>query len=448
MVDAARLAVFVDDEVFGAVDETERGGVQRAIGLALFSGAVGRRERLGERRLITERAGRVDRAEQQLQQVQRAAGVKAVAVRADPAHRVHADRTADHLAVFAAMRIGPGDRQFDRIVERGLGEFAGDAADRIGGNAAAFADRVGRVLRVEVAFDQQMEHRHGAAAVGQDVFAYDGGGDVDGVGGAGAALTPALSRGRERGFFGGIRSDVAWRIFGCMRCIRSLRNRSLSRSRERARVRAANPTQRTPQLIASKQPIVRAARIADHQPMRIRIAHQVIQIDPIGLQQLVDQREREQAIGPRPDPDPLVGDRAIAAAHRIDRDDLRAARLQLAQAELDRIGIVILGHAPQHQVTRMLPVGFAEFPERAAQRVQPARGHVDRAEPAVRGVVDRAELLRPPAGQRLRLIAAGEERQFVGIAFADRPQPAGGDAQRFVPFDFAELALAAFAHAQ
>ena len=63
----------------------------------------------------------------------------------------------------------------------------------------------------------------------------------------------------------------------------------------------------------------------------------------------------------------------------------------------------------------------------------------------MRGVVDRAELLRPPAGQRLRLVAAGEERQFIGIAFADRRQPAGRDLQRFVPLDFPELAAAAFA---
>ena len=118
-------------------------------------------------------------------------------------------------------------------------------------------------------------------------------------------------------------------------------------------------------------------------------------------QQLVDQREREQAVGAGADADPLVGDRAVAAAHRVDRDDLGAARLELAQAELDRVGVVVFGHAPEHQVSRVLPVGLAEFPEAAAQRVQPAGGHVHRAEAAVRGVVDGAELLRPPAGQRL-----------------------------------------------
>src|SRR3546814_6090881 len=95
-----------------------------------------------------------------------------------------------------------------------------------------------------------------------------------------------------------------------------------------------------------------------------------------------------------------------------------------------------------------LPVGLAELPERTTQRVQPAGGHVDRAEAAVRGVVDGAELLRPPAGQRLRLVAAGEERELVRVALADRRQPVGGDLQGFFPLDLAELALAAFAHAQ
>ena len=182
--------------------------------------------------------------------------------------------------------------------------------------------------------------------------------------------------------------------------------------------------------------------------MRIRVPHQVIQVDAIAAQQFMDQREGEQPIGARADADPLVRDRAVAGAHRVDRDDLRAARLELAQAELDRVGVVVFGDAPQHQVLRVVPVGFAEFPERAAQRVQPAGGHVHRAEPAVRGVIDRAELLRPPAGERLRLVAAGEEGQLVGIARADRREPGRGDLHRFVPADFLELALAALADAQ
>jgi hypothetical protein len=214
------------------------------------------------------------------------------------------------------------------------------------------------------------------------------------------------------------------------------------------RLCAAIPAKRTPLSIAREQPVVGAARIAHHQPVRIRIAHQVIQIDAVGAQQLVDQREREQPVGAGPDPDPFVGDRAVAAAHRVHRHDLGAARLEPAQAELDRVGIVVLGHAPEHEVARVLPVGFAELPEAAAERVQAAGGHVDRAEAAMRGIVDGTELLRPPAGQRLRLVAAGEEGQLVRVARADRRQPRGGDLERFVPADLAELAAAALAHPQ
>ena len=133
---------------------------------ARLAGPVRRRDRLRIRRLVAERTRRIDRAEQQLQQVQRAAGVEAVAVRADAAHRVHRHRPADHLRVLAAPGVGPRDRQHELAVERRLGQFARDAADGGGGDAAAFADRVGRVLRVEVAFGDQLEHRHRGAAVG------------------------------------------------------------------------------------------------------------------------------------------------------------------------------------------------------------------------------------------------------------------------------------------
>src|SRR3546814_3995030 len=70
----------------------------------------------------------------------------------------------------------------------------------------------------------------------------------------------------------------------------------------------------------------------------------------------------------------------------------------------------------------VVPVRFAELPEAAPQRVQAAGGHVDRAEAAVGRVIDGAELLRPPAGERLRLVAAGQEGQFVRVALADRRQ--------------------------
>jgi hypothetical protein len=182
--------------------------------------------------------------------------------------------------------------------------------------------------------------------------------------------------------------------------------------------------------------------------MRIRILDQVVEVDAVVNQQFADQRADEKAIGAGPDSDPLIGDRGIAGAHRIDRDDLRAAALELAEAELDRIGVVILGDAEHQQVFRLVPIRLAEFPKRSAQRVHAGGSHVDRAEAAVRGIVDRAELLRPPAGQRLRLVAAGEEGELVRIGLADGAEPLRRERQRLVPFDFAELAGPAFADSQ
>jgi hypothetical protein len=182
--------------------------------------------------------------------------------------------------------------------------------------------------------------------------------------------------------------------------------------------------------------------------VRVRVADEIVEVDPIGLQQLVDEREGEETIRAGPDTDPLVGDRTVARAHRIDDDDLRSALLELAQAQLDGIGVMVLRHAPQHQILCMLPVRLAELPERPAERVQPARCHVHGAEAAVRRVVDRAELLRPPASQRLRLVAAGEEGELVGIARADCGEPVGRQRHGLVPLDLTELARAALADAQ
>src|SRR5690606_17816871 len=81
--------------------------------------------------------------------------------------------------------------------------------------------------------------------------------------------------------------------------------------------------------------------------------------------------------------------------------------------------------------------------EGAADRVDAAGRHVHRAETAVRGEVRRAELLRPEAGERLALVAAGEEGEPPGIAVADLRQPARRQLHRLVPLDLAELARAA-----
>ena len=160
------------------------------------------------------------------------------------------------------------------------------------------------------------------------------------------------------------------------------------------------------------------------------------------------QGEDQQAVGPRSDPDPFVGHRRIAGAHGIDRDHLRAPLLEPGEPELDGVAVVVLGDAEQHEPARVLPVGLPELPERAADRIEPGRGHVHRAEPAVRRVVGGAEAARPPAGEGLALVASGEERELARIRFAQGAEPLHGEPDRLLPGDLPELAAPAFAGAQ
>ena len=96
----------------------------------------------------------------------------------------------------------------------------------------------------------------------------------------------------------------------------------------------------------------------------------------------------------------------------------------------------------------MLPVGLAELPEAAADRVLPGGRHVDRAEAAMRRPVGRAEAGGPQAGQRLALVAAGEEGELLRVARPHRRQPGDRERQRLVPADLLEPALAALADAE
>ena len=102
-------------------------------------------------------------------------------MRADATHRVHRDRATDHFAVLAAMRIGPRNRQCEVTVERSFGKFARDTTNRFRRNTAALAHRSRRILRIEIALGEQMKDRNCGAAIGECVFANDGGRDVDRV---------------------------------------------------------------------------------------------------------------------------------------------------------------------------------------------------------------------------------------------------------------------------
>src|SRR6516162_5975778 len=63
------------------------------------------------------------------------------------------------------------------------------------------------------------------------------------------------------------------------------------------------------------------------------------------------------------------------------------------------------------------------------------------------GIIGCPELSRPPSGQCLRLIPAGEEGKLFGVARTDGTEPLRRGIERFIPFDLAELPAAAWSHA-
>ena len=317
LVDALRRAVGIDQQVFRSHREAERRSGQDGIRVDL-AGLARRflRRRAGPRegRLVAEAARHVDGAQHHLQQVDRAAGVKPVRMGGDAAHGVHRDRPADHLVLLAPGPVGPFDVEHDFLVERGLGQFGGDAPDVVCGHAGAQCRGFRAVIGIHVTVGHDLERGHGGAAVFQRVFADHGRRDPGeaGIGDLPGVLVPA----------------------------------------QRFAVGAAG-----------EQAVIGRTRVADHQPRRVGVAHQVVEIDLVGVQQFVDQRQHERAVAARTHPDPFVGNGGIAGLDRVDRHEFRAARLQRRQAHLDRVGIVILRDAEHHEIFGAFPVRFAEFPE-------------------------------------------------------------------------------------
>ena len=194
---------------------------------------------------------------------------------------------------------------------------------------------------------------------------------------------------------------------------------------------------------AIEQAVIIAARVVDHQLGGIGVAHQEVAVEQSLVQDLAGDGQEQRAIGAGLDRHPLVGDGRIAGAHRIDRDEASAAPLELGDGDLERIGMMVLGSADHHEQLGALQIRAAELPERTADGVDETGGHVDRAETAMRGIVGRAVLLGEQAGERLHLIAAGEEREFFRIFGTQLGEPLFEHSEGFVPGDDLEGALAA-----
>jgi hypothetical protein len=99
------------------------------------------RPRVG--RLEAEAAGAIDRSEQDLQQVQRAAGLESVGMGRDPAHGVKRHRPADHLVVPLALHVGPGPLDHHFALECRLGDLAGEAGDGVSRDPGPLRHRSG-----------------------------------------------------------------------------------------------------------------------------------------------------------------------------------------------------------------------------------------------------------------------------------------------------------------
>ena len=320
--------------------------------------------------------------------------MEAVGVGGNAAHRMHGDRPAGHPLVPPSGPVRPRLLDRHRLLERGAGDLGGDPPNRCRRHAGRASDGVGCELRLLVAAYEKFERGRPRATVGETVAA--------------GQCRRDLGRERRRQFFG-----------------------------------PQVPAQRCAVLVPRDQPVLRTALVPDHQPRRVGVADQEFGIDAAGAQQLVHEGKYEQSVGAGPDSDPFVGDRRVAGSYRVDGDELRAIRLELGKPDLDRIGVVILGDPEHEQQAGVFPVGLAELPERSADRVDPGRRHVDRAETPVRGMVRRAELARPPAGERLALIPSGEERELLRIRATDGAQPIDGQSNCVFPLDFLEPALAA-----
>src|SRR5262245_57188159 len=299
----------------------------------------------------------------------------------------------------ASEPVGPWNVELDLFLESGMRQFGSDAADGGGRDAGRLCYALGCVVVAEKPLGEQLENWHRFTPIAE-----------------------AEDSRKSRCEVGG-------------NCVGDLAG-------------AYVVDERVAVFVTRKQAVFGSSGGADHQPGRIGVAHEVIDIDLMRPEQLLDHGPDEQPVAAWPEADPLVGDGAVARPHRIDRYKFDTPLFELAKPDLDGIGGVVLGDPEHHEVARAVPVGIAEFPERATEGIHAGCRHVDGAEPAVGGEVRRAVLHRPPARQGLALVAAGEEGEPSRIRATRLAEPLGREPQSLLPRDLLEVAGAAFANAQ
>ena len=364
--------------------------IKRGTGCHLAMRLWVRRGGLGVGRFEAHAAGGFDGPEDDLQRVQRAAGLEAVGMGRDPAHRVKADRAAHHLGMFLAAEIGPFLIDLDGLVESDLRKLRGNGADAVGADAATLFHGLWRIFVRQVAVGHEVKDR----AVRDTLVAV------------------------RRGEVGFHPLPVPWG----------------------KAARAPVDDLRLAVVVAQEEAVLIGFLILIDQNRGIGEARQIVEVDAARFHQAMDERQDEQTVRAGRDPHPFIRHRVIAGADRVHADDLGPTFLDLAQPDLDGVAVVVFGHAEDHHKLGQVPVRLSEFPESTAHGVDAGSGHVDRTKPAVGREIGGAIALRPKPGEALRLVAAGEEGELFGGGLADRFQPADGKLQRLVPGNLLELA--------
>ncbi len=148
LVDAGGAAIVLQRQIVGALDKAEVRAIERlSRRYAAMRFGVGA-DWFGVGRFEAETARYFDRAQQDLQQVQGAAGLKAVGMGGNSAHGMEADRAARHGFVGLAAEIRPFMVQLEGLVKGDAGQFGGNGADFFWLYAAVFGHGLGRVLIV------------------------------------------------------------------------------------------------------------------------------------------------------------------------------------------------------------------------------------------------------------------------------------------------------------
>ena len=333
--------------------------------------------------------------------------MKAIAVRRQPAHGMKRHWPRLRAEVLLAPGVCPGDGQLESLFECGVTHFNGQLADAVSTYAGDGFGPLGCARGHAVA--QQLKRWCDAGAIGQHVVAFQRWvatlGDALGVSvqNLPAGLVPHQLVVR-------VAAVARWPLF---------------------RIR-----------VKRKQAFA-CTLVQHYQLRRIGKALEKRMVKVVGSNQFMQQRHEQRAIGAGADGNPFVRNGRITCAHRVDRDELAPCPLEFADGNLHRVAVVVLRRADHHKQLGVIQVWPAKFPKAATNGVNHARRHVDRAKPAMRGVIGCTELARKQARQGLHLVAPGEQGKLLRISRADFAQALGQYLKGALPTDGLKFGRAA-----